>query len=161
MAQRIIAAASAAYEHEGELHEHLQGEVVELPSEAEATLEAQRALVPEGFESFEDFNAYKQDAYRAGRGDVEAAQRLAERGLPPSLPDTSGGIVDLSVPNDVNAIAAHLREHEPTVDDTVALAQGEPGRAANVLEAEKLATGDKPRKGVEVALQKIIDEGGE
>lgn len=46
-----------------------------------------------------------------------------------------------------------------TVPDTVALAEGDPDRARYVLEAEKAASGQDPRKGVEDGLSKIIEEG--
>jgi hypothetical protein len=44
------------------------------------------------------------------------------------------------------------------VAETVALAEGDPDRARYVLEAEKAATGQDPRKGVAEPLQKIIDQ---
>jgi hypothetical protein len=46
-----------------------------------------------------------------------------------------------------------------TVPETVALAEGDPDRARYVLEAERTASGQDPRKGVSDGLAKIIDEG--
>jgi hypothetical protein len=44
-----------------------------------------------------------------------------------------------------------------TVPETVALAEGDPDRARYVLEAERTASGQDPRKGVEDGLTKIIE----
>lgn len=157
MAKRIIAAVSAAHEKDGIVNWANQGQEIDLTPENEKALEEQGALVPSQFGSFQEFSDYKLDAYRAGRGDVEAAQRLATRGLPIAVPDSSGGIVDISAPSDPAGLAAYLRERKPTVEETVALAEDDPQRARVVLEAESTATGGEPRKGVETALQRIID----
>lgn len=105
------------------------------------------------------------DVYRGQRGDLEALERAMQRAQeqgPIVLPPT-GGIVDVSGPDaglgdgNVGNLADHITTNKLTVDDTVALAQDDPARAARVLEAERLASGGSPRAGVEQSLQKITD----
>jgi hypothetical protein len=165
MATRIIRAVSATHEDEDGVEQEVrQGDEVELTSAEEARLDAQGALVPHGYASFSEFYDHAQDAYRAARGDTEAAQRLGQRAQPAPggvAADTAGGISDISAPSDVPRLAAYIRDEKPNADDTVALAQGDPAKARIVLEAETAANGGEPRKGVESALEKIIAGGGE
>lgn len=155
MAKRIIAAISAVYGDENErMQSAVQGQEVDLTPEQEKLLDEQRALVPEGHESFQAFSDLKFDAYRAGRGDVEAAGRLAEA--------RSGGIVNLSAPlgptTSAADLAAYLRDEKPSAADTVALADGDPEKAVKVLDAERSATGGKPRAAVEKPLTALIEK---
>jgi hypothetical protein len=59
---------------------------------------------------------------------------------------------------DVGEIAAHIEAESPNTDDTVALAKGDPTLAPKVLEAESIATGGDPRKGVKDALTKLAEQ---
>lgn len=52
-------------------------------------------------------------------------------------------------------LAAFINEEKLTVPQTVALAEGEPARAAAVLEAEKVATNGQPRAGVVKELEPL------
>ncbi len=54
-------------------------------------------------------------------------------------------------------ISEWLTSVEPTVPQTLELAQGNAELAEKLLEAETVATGGEPRKGVEKELQKLID----
>lgn len=146
MAERIIAALSATL---GDGSEVEQGQKVNLSAEDEARLEDQRALVPTSFDSFQSYSDFKLDAYRAGRGDVQAAGRLAEA--------RAGGIEDLSAPAG-NDHVEWLRSQNPTIDATVERAEGDPAKAQAILDAEHTATGGEPRKGVVEGLQKVIGE---
>lgn len=53
----------------------------------------------------------------------------------------------------------YIIEQEPTVDQVVALAAGDPDRAKRLLAAENAATGNDPRKGVVEGLNRIINRG--
>lgn len=66
---------------------------------------------------------------------------------------------DAPDPEDTGALAEFIANEKLNAGDTVALAEGDPDRAALVLEAERNATGGDPRKTVEEPLQKIIDQG--
>ena len=157
MAKRMVASLAANYAVEGGGRERAKrGQEITLSAEEEKRLDDLGALVPKG-STLDEHLASLEDHYRAGRGDVEAYNRALE--------GRKGGIVDLSedVPqgNDAEAIAEYLRTQKPTVEETVGLAEGNADRAAVVLEAENLATGQEPRAGVEKGLQRVIDEGGE
>lgn len=151
MPTRIIAAISAPIGEPGKFLEAAQGEEVDLTDEQEASLEAQKALVPPHFDSFEAFHQAKQDAYRAGRGDIEAATRLADA--------RAGGIVDLSVPggDQTGDYINWLRSEEPTVDEVLAEVGDDPAKANAMLEAEQTVSGGEPRKGVVDGLTKITE----
>lgn len=56
-------------------------------------------------------------------------------------------------------LAEWIEEDEPTVDETVAAANDDPNVAQRLLDAEHLATGDEPRKGVVEGLNRIINRG--
>lgn len=75
--------------------------------------------------------------------------------------DTSGGIVRADAPDPETASAGEIAEwistESPNVDDTVSLASGDSDLAAKVLEAENIATGGDPRKGVESKLAPLAD----
>lgn len=153
---RIVAHNSAGYLDEDGTPVFLAaGQEVDLPPEAEERLDAEGALVPEGVGSLEEFNAAKLDAYRGPRGDQIANQAHAQR------LQGGGAILDLSEPGSeageeaglVDRIRAGL-----TVDETVALAQGDPQRAPEVLQAEHEANGGEPRKGVVDGLEKLKAE---
>jgi hypothetical protein len=153
---RIIGAISAEHrDAEGNMTVTTRGKEVELTPEEEERLEEAGALVDEG-KTLDEWLGDKLDLYRAERGDSLAAQRLAEA--------RSGGIVDLSSPGtgegdpEAARIAEQIERDNLTSDDTVALAEGDPDKARAVLEAEKLATGGQPRKGVEKQLTAIIEQ---
>jgi len=59
----------------------------------------------------------------------------------------------------VHELAQHIETNHPNVDETVALAKGDPEAAKRVLEAEGIATGGDPRAGVSKGLAAIIGEG--
>lgn len=54
-------------------------------------------------------------------------------------------------------LEAQIRDGKLKVDETVALANGDPATAERVLAAEAAANDGKPRKGVAEQLQAIID----
>lgn len=151
MSKRIIGGLAIPLE---DGREAVQGEVVDLTPEHEAWLEGMGQLVPKDFESFEAWSDHKMNAYRAGRGDVLAAGRLEEA--------RRGGVVDidLAAANDPAAFGEWIATEKPTIDETVAVAEGDPEKAQAVLEGERLATGGEPRAGVQKALKNIIDREG-
>lgn len=61
--------------------------------------------------------------------------------------------------DDTAALSQFIADERLNAQETVALAEGDPERAKAVLEAEKAATGQDPRKSVAEPLQKIIDQG--
>jgi hypothetical protein len=135
------------------------GEEIDLVGSEERRLEANGALLPEGAKS-EDAQRHhdaRLDAYRAERGDQEALARHRQR-LTAAAESGGGDIVDVDAPveGSVGELAAYLRDAKPSVDDTVALADGDPEKARKVLEAENTATGGSPRAGVKSGLDKII-----
>jgi hypothetical protein len=136
------------------------GEEIELVPSEERRLEENEALLPAGSKP-EDAQAHHErriDAYRAERGDQEALQRHYAR-LEQAREEGGGDIVDVSIDSDTSVaeLAAQLRERKPSAEDTVNLAEGDPGKAERVLEAERSATGGSPRPGVERGLRKIIE----
>lgn len=148
--QRIVRALSITLA-DGE--EHKQGETVELTDAEVARFEASGALVPEDFDSFEDFNQAAIDAYRGVRGDVPANARATAR----ARESRQGAIVDVSVEPDSNPFVSALRDDAPNADETIDLAEGDPAKAQQVLEAENAVSGGNPRAGVVKALTKIIN----
>jgi len=153
MPTRIIAAVSAAHQKDGVEHSARQGEEVELTAEAEALLEEQNALVPQGWASFAEFSEAKMDAYRAGRGDIEAGSRINAR----LAEGRSGGIVDISGQggSDTASYIEWLTNESPTVDEVLAQVGDDPARAKAMLEAENNVTGGSPRKGVVEGLEGV------
>lgn len=88
-----------------------------------------------------------------------------DTGAPDTPPPADAGtlqIVRVDAPDvgeaSVAELASWIEAESPNAADTVALAEGDPARAAKVLEAEQSATGGDPRKTVEGPLQKIIDD---
>jgi hypothetical protein len=156
MAKRIIGALGASYkdpENPEVILDVEQGQQAELSTAEEERLEGLGVLVPEG-QSLQQYLDAKMDLYRAERGDSDAARKLAEA--------RSGGIVDLSATptaagGDVAKIAAEINDENMTVEETVALAEDDPAKAKTILEAEKVATGGEPRRGVEHRLNAIIE----
>jgi len=165
MGKRIIGAIGASFpskDDPGVLVDAEQGEEVDLSTSEEERLEGLGVLVPEGL-SVDDYLDAKMDLYRAERGDSEAAQKLAAA--------RSGGIVDLSTPGEpppdevptppaggeVAALADQIRDEGLTVEETVSLASDDPEKAKQVLEAERVASGGQPRRGVENRLNVIIE----
>lgn len=138
------------------------GQEIELvPSEVKR-LEQNGALLPEGVkpEDAPRHHEAKLDRYRAERGDVEALARHQARVEQHRA--SQGGIVnvELDVENlTVTELAERIKDQKPNATDTVALAESDPRKAEKVLEAERVATGNSPRQGVESELQKIIDGG--
>jgi len=90
------------------------------------------------------------------RGDYTKGDRGAEDIIPVGDTLSDGGIVRLDAPDvataTVSEIADWISAEGPTVDETVALGEGDPDLSAKVLEAEGVATGGSPRKGVESKL---------
>lgn len=137
-----------------------RGQEINLTAEEEARLDAAGALLPAGSSS-RDAQARADaliDAYRAERGDPEALQRHVARA---AAARTGGDIVNVdSIDVDgatVGELSAWIKESKPNVDDTVALAEGDPDRAQKVLDAETTATGGSPRAGVQSKLEKLIE----
>lgn len=154
METRIVRALSLDIRREGEEdQEFAQGDTVELTEAEVKRFEASGAIVPEGYSSFAEFNEASLDHYRGGRGDVQANARAIAR----AAEARKGGVVDVGVDDGSNPYITALRDDTPTVDETVALAEDDPDKARQVLEAEGVVTGGEPRKGVVEALSKIIE----
>lgn len=136
----------------------VRGDEVALTSEEEQRLQDAGALLPAGSKP-EDAQAVadaRVDAYRAQRGDSEALQRHIAR-----VSGAAGSADVVNVEADVDNssvadLAEWIKDAKPNVDDTVALAEGDPERARKVLDAESSATGGSPRQGVSDKLEKII-----
>lgn len=56
-------------------------------------------------------------------------------------------------------LAEYISEKKPNVNETVAMADGDPDTARRVLAAENIATSDDPRDGVVKGLTRIMEEG--
>jgi hypothetical protein len=136
----------------------LRGEETELSPAEESRLEENGALLPKGSKPEDAAKAAEArlDAYRAQRGDQEALARHHER-LAASKPG-DGEIVNVEAPVDGNVgeLTGWIKQSKPNVDDTVALAEGDPERAQRVLDAETAATGGSPRKSVQEQLEKVV-----
>lgn len=159
MGKRIVAAQAISHEGEnGGLVEYVRGDEVELSPEREKLADENGSLVPEG-STLAEHDARNEAIYRGQRGDATAAGELAKAraGGIETIADRPG----VSDEGDVEQFAAWLRDEEPTVDETVEMAHGDPARAQQLLQAESLATGQQPRAGVEKGLRKIIDGSGE
>lgn len=134
------------------------GEEIDLTASEVRRLEANGALLPKGSKP-EDAVAQHEarlDAYRAQRGDQEALGRHQTRLASASTGD--GDIVNVEAPVDgsITDLSEWIKSSQPTVDDTVALAENDPEKAQRVLDAEVAATGGEPRKGVQEQLEKIV-----
>lgn len=137
-----------------------RGETIDASTLAdgeEKRLEELGALLPPGStgKDVEEEHQARLDAYRAERGDTEALQRHAQR---VAQTGEVGGIVNVDAPVDASAedLAAFIRDNKPNADDTIALAENDPEKAARVLEAEHLATEGSPRQVVVDKLSKIV-----
>jgi hypothetical protein len=84
-------------------------------------------------------------------------ERLEEGGNPDAPAEgESGG--DLASMGEYE-LAEYIKEHNLTVNETVALADGDKDLAHRLLQAENIATDGEPRKGVEAGLTSIIESG--
>lgn len=88
-----------------------------------------------------------EDLARAKRFDALDTGDSGESGAEPSAT------------SDVQSLARWIQEDKPTVDETVDKAEGDPAKATTLLEAESVATGGDPRKGVVEGLEDIIEDG--
>lgn len=155
MPKRIVAAEALEYRTElpdGPILRAYKGETVDFPAEEIARLEEQTVgghlLVPEQFETFEEFRDYIQAVYRGERGDPTSVARLGQ-----IAEARAGKIENLSDPQ--GASLATRIEAGLNVEETIALAGDDPGKADAVLAAEHEATGGEPRTGVVTALEKL------
>lgn len=167
MPERIVAADMLVYRtpEQEDVEPSLRaskGQTVDLSDEEIARIEEQQAggafaLVPEGFEDFDAFHEYLQAVYRGQRGDGAAASRAESIAV-----SRKGGIVNFSEESSAATGYASAIENGGdalNVDETIALAQGDPAKAADVLNAEREVSGGKPRKSVVDALTKLISGG--
>lgn len=150
MPKRIIRALAAEQDDGTPV---AQGQEVDLSHDEVERLEAERALVPEGFSSFDEFFDVAHDAYRAARGDQEAAQRMAERG------GVAGVAVTPQGASDVGEYISWLREDSPSEADVLAAVGDDPEQAQAMRDAEYAVSGGSPRKGVISHLDKVIAAG--
>lgn len=100
--------------------------------------------------------ARRGDTVELSDVDLERAKRFgAIEGEGDSPRSSEGGELDVSTAS-VEDLASWIEEDEPTVAEVIAAAEGDSENAEKLLEAENLATGQDPRKGVEDGLNKII-----
>lgn len=108
--------------------------------------------------------AYKDDEIELSERDYKRALEFDAiyTGNEPD-PDTVGAdsVVADEESDDVREVAAWITESKPTIEETLDSAGGDPDRAELLLEAENLATGGQPRKGVVDGLQALIDDNGD
>jgi hypothetical protein len=99
-------------------------------------------------------------------GTVVTGDTGAADDQPPAdtTPEGGTGAVRADAPDvraiEVGGLAEWIKSERPNGDDTVALAEGDAELAAKVLEAERVATGNDPRKGVERKLTALADTSG-
>lgn len=172
--KRVVGVLSAIYFEPGESYDGretthvktaLRGDEIELTPSEEHRLEENGALLPVGFtpEDAERLAAERMDAYRAVRGDPDAQQRHTQRQIDAARGADDGGIVNVDAPIEdgtVDELAAWIKASKPSVDDTVALAEGAPELAQKVLDAETAAQGGEPRKGVAEQLARLTSGTG-
>jgi hypothetical protein len=91
--------------------------------------------------------------------DYERALRFAaiEGTTADATPEGDGTVSS----DDPASLAEWIKSSKPTVDETVDAAEDDPERAAKLLEAENLATGEQPRRGVVEGLNEIIKDKGD
>lgn len=164
MPNRIIAHIGADYYVDGsddtpERRRAVQGEVVDLSAAEVKRLDGLGALVPEVFESFEDFSSMKEDAYRAARGNTEAAGKLAAALAAKQDAVGVAGLATVTPESSGNVLVDWLREDSPSIDDVLTRVDGDPDEAREMIEAEHTASGGNPRKGLITKLTKIADGG--
>jgi hypothetical protein len=81
-------------------------------------------------------------------------------GPPTATPLAAGGEAASNTSEwGVPELVQYIETNKPNVDDTVALAQGDPEAAKRVLEAETEATDGDPRAGVTKGLAAVIGDG--
>lgn len=149
-----------------------RGQQITLAPDEEARLDELGALVPQDEEGNDLFDPFRAVADLQDRVLSQATTRA--EGLLPAAeaqasipPPASGAVTPLAgTGDDVTLdvaeagpaqIADHITTSKLKASDTVALAGEDPGLAARVLEAERLAHGSDARSTVEGPLQKIID----
>jgi hypothetical protein len=111
----------------------VQGEVVSIEE-----------LGPLALERGERLGSFYTDAELAGPATAEAA----------AVGETASNTSEWGVPE----LVQYIETNKPNVDDTIALAQGDPDAAKRVLEAEDEATGGDPRSGVTKGLTAVIGD---
>jgi hypothetical protein len=111
----------------------VQGEVVSIEE-----------LGPLALERGERLGSFYTDAELAGPATAEAA----------AVGETASNTSEWGVPE----LVQYIETNKPNVDDTIALAQGDPEAAKRVLEAEDEATGGDPRSGVTKGLTAVIGD---
>lgn len=84
--------------------------------------------------------------------ELKALERVLESGGNPDAASSDFAASESSP----HEIAEHITANSLNVDDTVALSDGDPETAQRVLEAEELASGGDPRKGVVAGLEAVI-----
>jgi hypothetical protein len=92
-------------------------------------------------------------------GDFTKGDTGAPDDVPVDAPAADDLRVDAPDPSDTAALAEFIRSEGLTVPQTVALAEGEPDRAGQVLEAERIAAEGEPRAGVVKALEPLSEQG--
>jgi hypothetical protein len=171
LVERVVGLLSAQYftrarnylgDWEGRVLQAARGETVKVTKGEEARLDSLGALLPPGADPRDAQRTQdaKLDAYRAARGDQEALARHQQRLLasqPASSTSEDGGIVRADAPVDEGpaALSQWIKDAQPSSEETVALAEGDPEKARVILEAEGIATGGTPRPEVQEALSKI------
>lgn len=101
--------------------------------------------------------------FTKGDTGVDPADQPPPLGTPTVDMGSEGTLLRTDAPDvdDTAALSQFIADERLNAQETVALAEGDPERARAVLEAEKAATGQDPRKSVVEPLQKIIDQGAD
>jgi hypothetical protein len=136
-----------------------RGDIIHLTREQERRLEGLNMLFPKGMsmQEAEDAEEAKLDAYRGERGDQQAQAKAMERARR-IQPLPADGIDNFDESSQVAGVALWMRNAKPTVDVVISMAEGDAAKAQTLLEAEELATGGNPRKGVAAGLRALIGE---
>jgi hypothetical protein len=100
-------------------------------------------------------------AYRGEKHDVSAwddasVESAKEHGVFMAHEDEAAPAPSLDA-MDVAALADWMTDNAPNQKATIALADGDPMKAAKVLDAENIVTGGSPRKGVFNALAALMN----
>lgn len=93
--------------------------------------------------------------------DLARAEKFDAIGDPPAsdgaqLPPDSGDNFDLEAASPAE-VSEWIKDTKPTEDQMVEASNDQAVLAQKLIEGERLATGDQPRKGVQKRLQDIID----